>query len=307
MEIRYLPGKSEHKLFMRIEFHLPDGTANLFVALLDNAGVDAWAHKFAGGFSTLGLLHDHLYVHPVDSDLVEQHYIAIDTSLAVLKKAGLRYAGPMLEPFDQARNDQLHVSLNHLHRFFTENQKACNQRWFGSDFDYTAVSRWLDQINQAVHGLELFVPRAPADLAVYRLEEIKLWQSDATNVEWLTFDDHGQYHSSEFYDVVLSSEILGKTLLQSYLDNDNPNHWDTSGHICSAGGLQICLRPDRQRVYSSHSFKNWCLSHGLDPVSANYDFPIGNIINKDSMDFARVLDCLQHPLTKQVPVCYHQQ
>jgi hypothetical protein len=159
-----------------------------------------------------------------------------------------------------------------------------------------------------VHELELYIARGPEDMLVNQIEEIKLYQfTDCMSDAWCSLEDYQQYHSDQHYDVILSSEILGKTLLQSYLDQDDPSDWDTSGHYASAGSLQITYLPTRQTIYQSRSFQQWLQQHQVNPDQLRYDFPIGNIQDRDTGPFQQVLQKLQHCQHREVLVAYKRK
>lgn len=285
---------------MILEFVFPTNRIDVQVNLLDNPGVQAWANKFLDNYTTSVLAHDHLWVHHMD---VAKFNHAVDHSLILidqLAQYGIVYSGPSISLVD-------HCSLNHVHRFFTHNQQRCNVREFGPDFDYNLVMLMLDQLNIHVHELENYIPRGPDDIVVDQIEEIKLYHnSQYGTTDWIDLTDYQQYHSDQHYDVILSSEILGKTLLQSYLDQDDPTDWDTSGHHGSAGALQIAYLPTRQKIYQSDSFKQWLERHGANPAELKYDFPIGNIQDQDTGPFQQVLQQLNHCRFSNVSVNYRK-
>ena len=285
---------------MILEFVFPTSRIEVQVNLLNNPGVQAWANKFLGNYTTSVLSHDHLWVHHMDVEkfdyAITQCYLLIDQ----LAQHGIIYSGPDIGTVD-------HNTLNHVHRFFTHNQKRCNVKRFGNDFDYDSVMSMLDSINTCVHDLELFLPRGPVDIPVTQIEEIKLYHpTQYGTMDWVDLTDYRQYHSDQHYDVILSSEVLGKTLLQSYLDQDDPTDWDTSGHYVSAGGLQISYLPTRQQIYQSNSFKRWLDQHDADLAELMYDFPIGNIQDRDTGPFQQVLEQLKHCQFSDVSVNYRK-
>jgi hypothetical protein len=94
-------------------------------------------------------------------------------------------------------------------------------------------------------------------------------------------DAHRQYHSSQHASVIFGPQILGKSIIRSYLDGDNPNDWDTTGHYSNNGSLLIQVSDFRQRVYNSDSFKQWLAKWGMAPEQATYDYPVGTIQDQD--------------------------
>jgi hypothetical protein len=287
---------------MILEFIFPDERIEVQVNLLDNPGVQTWADKFLDcNYTTNVLCHDHLWVCAMDQHSFDHSHSQCQQLISQLAQFGLMYQGPDIGTID-------HHSLNHVHRFFTHSQQRCNNKEFGIDFDYHSVMPMLDKLNLHVHELERYIARGPDDIPVDQIEEIKLYHStDYMSDAWCSLADYQQYHSDQHYDVILSSEILGKTLLQSYLDQDNPGDWDTSGHYSSAGGLQITYLPTRQTIYQSHSFQQWLQQHQVDPDQLRYDFPIGNIQDRDTGPFQQVLQKLQHCGHHKVSVIYKRK
>ena len=287
---------------MILEFIFPDERIEVQVNLLDNPGVAHWADKFLNcNYSTSIVCHDHLQVCEMDQDSFDYSYAQCQQIISQLAQFGLNYQGPDIVTVD-------HPSLNRVHRFFTHSQQRCNTKQFGREFDYHTVMHMLDELNLHVHELEGYIARGPDDIAVDQIEEIKLYQpTDYMSDAWCSLADYQQYHSDQHYDIVLGSEILGKTLLQSYLDQDDPGDWDTSGHYASAGGLQITYLPTRQTIYQSSSFQRWLQQHQVDPDQLHYDFPIGNIQDRDTGPFQQVLQKLQHCRHNEVSVIYKRK
>lgn len=285
---------------MILEFVFPNNCIEVQVNLLDNPGVDAWANKFLDNYTTSVLTHDHLWVHTMNVEKFNHALSECHRLIEQLAQHGIVYSGPAINSVD-------HVRLNHVHRFFTHNQQRCNVKQFGNDFDYHSVMFMLDSLNGHVHELENFIPRGPDDIVVDQINEVKLYHnSHYGTADWVDLTDYQQYHSDQHYDVILSSEILGKTLLQSYLDQDNPTDWDTSGHYGSAGALQITYLPTRQQIYQSASFHKWLQQYHADPAELKYDFPIGNIQDRDTGPFQQVLDQLNHCIFSDVKVNYRK-
>jgi hypothetical protein len=268
---------------MILEFISPTDSVDVHVDLLDNPGVQLWANKFLNvTYETIVIQHDHLYTRPPDYQRINKLQNQCKILVEELAQHGVVYSGADIVPFETSTTEQMHQWLNQLHRFFTHNQERCNLRQLTPGADYHLIFHKLEQINYHIHDIELYVPRRSQDLAVNSIDEIKLWHnSQTTDPAWVNLEPHRQYHSDQHYHVILTSEVLGKTILQSYLDNDDPNDWDTSGHYASAGGLQICCSNTRQRIYQSDSFKKWLSDNKMNHQDVYYDFPIGNIRDID--------------------------
>jgi hypothetical protein len=296
---------------MILEFIFPDERIEVHVDLLDNPGVAHWADKFLNcNYTTSVLSHDHLWVCAMDQHSFDHSHTRCQQLISQLAQLGVVYQGPDIGTVD-------HHNLNHVHRFFTHNQQRCNiiaalhrrgkNVEFDNDLDYHTAMPMLDELNLHVHELERYIARGPDDMLVDQIEEIKLYQPAHYNSNvWCSLADYQQYHSDQHYDIILGSEILGKTLFQSYLDQDDPRDWDTSGHYASAGGLQITYLPTRQQIYQSDSFKNWLYKYNADPNGLKYDFPIGNIQNRDTGPFQQVLAQLDRHKFDDVSVIYRK-
>jgi hypothetical protein len=291
---------------MRIEFTLPDGEqVSLGVQVLDNPGAQAWAEFFCDGTFRKGVCwSDHLHVHGYDpnraynrwcrsimdepKDLFLESRLTVNNVLDDLARLGYHYQGVKIFGEYATSPETAHAWLNDLHRFFTHTQHSINESP-DLDRDMRRIYQGkLDQINQVIHELELYIPRGPRDMPEIKLEEIKLYDWSGDVVRWLDIKEWDQYHSREHHDVILGPEILGKTTLQSYLDLDNPNDWDTTGHWGSAGGLQLCVTDARQQLYASDSWRAWLERHDMTVDTAWYDYPIGDIVASDRADFDRI-------------------
>ena len=296
---------------MRLEFALPNEVVTVYIELANNPGAQAWIEKF-NGHKTKANIHNHLYVPEINVTNEDFYDIprqkCLDT-LANLRDCGLEYTGPTPTTPELVTAE----CLNQLHRFFTHNQQELNFTRGKLSQQYQDPNNQLPQINKTiqhlmdlnhwVHEMEAFCVREHQNIPVDTIEEIKLYTPTESNTTaWIDLTLYRQYHTDQHYDVILSSEVLGKTLLQSYIDGDDPTDWDTSGHHSSAGGLQICWSDTRQKIYQSEHFKNWLQKHNA--VKVWYDFPIGNIVNRN--DFQRVLDYLNSHQSETLDVTYYQ-
>jgi hypothetical protein len=96
-------------------------------------------------------------------------------------------------------------------------------------------------------------------------------------------DEQRKYHSFEPADLILDAAIHGKSTLQSFIDNDTPNHWDTTGHYITHGGCNIVTSNWRQKIYSSSEFDEWTKKNNTDISQLTGDYPLGIIRKKDKI------------------------
>lgn len=296
---------------MHFEFVFPDETIILPIELVDNPGVLAWVDHF-DGYQTHATIHDHLYVPEINVtnedvyDLPRQRCLVALTALA---EQNFVYTGPVPTAPEQVDAN----CLNQLHRYFTHQQQEVNNtigRLSQKNQDpnklipgLVETEKLLQDLNTCVHDMEAYCKRAPANIAVSQIEEIKLYHpNDHGTAVWFNLEQYRQFHNAEHHDVILSSEVLGKTLLQSYIDQDDPADWDTSGHHSSAGGVQILLDQSRQMIYHSQDFQDWLRKHNADELY--YDFPIGNVLDKSALE--RITQLLTHNRTNTYKVIYHK-
>jgi hypothetical protein len=99
-------------------------------------------------------------------------------------------------------------------------------------------------------------------------------------------------HRRDHHDVVLDPYILGKTIIQSFLDIDDPSQWDTTGHVSTDGGCMFVLTDHRQTIYQSSEYYNWLAKYNLNYYNTYADFPIGNFIAGDKQ---RLTEFVKHP------------
>lgn len=296
---------------MRLEFQLPDNIVTVEIKVANNPGAQEWVNKF-DKHVTMASIHDHLYVPEINGSNENIYDIARQQCLTVLQNLtllGVEYAGLIpLAP------EQVNAAcLNQLHRFFTHTQQHYNNLQAqlskqNQDLNnqlprIDKIIQHLQELNHCVHEMEFYCVRSHNDLVVDSIEEIKLYTpTEFKNSAWFDLTPYRQFHTDQHYDVILSSEVLGKTLLQSYIDGDDPTDWDTSGHHSSAGGLQICWNHTRQQIYQSKHFQNWLTSHNA--VEVWYDFPIGNILNTESLQY--VVDFFKANQSTLIPVTYYK-
>jgi len=188
--------------------------------------------------------------------------------------------------------------LNQLHRFFTY-----NVLWYGSDetnpYDpkfQTDLSfqEWhdlVDRINAAVHALELVTTNANKKiLDRFPMEFFWLGPTHTSFSSVLEFDQIDQTQNLTYWEhrqhplVLLDGSILGKSVLESFLTNDDPSCKDCTGRSVSHGGFIIDLNNSRSEIYRSQEFLSWCK---LD--SPPLEFPIGYVTNPEKLPIVKLL------------------
>lgn len=191
-------------------------------------------------------------------------------------------------------------TLNMLHRFFTYNVLWYHDNWQGNcpnpfdpnfalpkDIDFQQWLNIIDMINESVHDLEYEVE--PTDNMRFLRDNFPILSlviepsRNFTDLDpWLNFDETDLAHNYRYFDynqdlVLLSSTILGKSVLQSFHDNDDVNAKDCTGRLGSFGGVVIDLNQNRKKLYQSPQFHSWAQQQGRTFESLPLEFPIGYI------------------------------
>jgi hypothetical protein len=259
-----------------ISFEFPDQTLDLRIKLIDNPAVQSWCNHFlATPLKVTSHIVGNIVPHTPNIKTMSVLYDQCCTSINQLVQHGYEYL--TARPSSVQEVDR--AWCNQAHRFFTRTQQTVNLSGMPKDMA-NKLTTWLQQLNDSVHNLEDFMPPAIGYTPDFSFDEIYCSDEPSYNHPgwWQITDEFRQYHSAEPATVILGSQILGKTLLRSYLDGDDPRDWDTSGHYCNNGALLIQPSNFRSKVYNSDDFRTWLARHDLTPKQVTYDFPIGNAV-----------------------------
>lgn len=280
-------------------FKLTDGTQTLVIDTIDNPVVNSWVDHFRGTKGYFCNLQNFLHTFEWNPVIVEEHLNTCKEKIKTLKDDfNIVYDGAMPGSIDHINR----FWTNSLHRFFTHQQRFVNLNGSIPPGQRAEINKHLQAINSTVHEIENYLPPSNPvsanDITELHIESFGL---SYRSTQWFSFEENRHYHTDQYYDVILTSEILGKTLLRSYLDNDNPNDWDTSGHYSSLGGLQIQLEPKRQQLYQSENFTQWLNMHNV--TTPYYDFPIGNV--RDRTQLIEIIKLLNQREDKNLTEVYY--
>ena len=264
-------------IIMIISFEFPDHPLDLHIQLIDNPAVRSWAdHFLVTPLDVISHIVGNIVPHTVDIDKMSVLFDKCCNIIDQLAQHGYVYNTLVSKSVHTVDRNW----CNQAHRFFTHTQQTVNL----SDSPKQQVNELtvlLQQFNDAIHALEDFLPPAIGYTPDFSFDEICCSDKPTYNHPgwWQITDEFRPYHSSEPATVILGSQILGKTLLRSYLDGDDPRDWDTSGHYCNNGALLIQSTDFRSKIYGSDDFCKWLAKYDLDPDQVTYDFPIGHAVN----------------------------
>lgn len=237
----------------------------------------------------------------VDPSIIRGEWHSIKTTLATISSMNYKLPFEISDSFDYKQS-----TLNQLHRFFTYNAYVTNFQEFTGEhyrnkhdenFDYTeflTTEQWLtliDRINQSVHVLENFVTTNTKSYLEqhYPLRYLKIAENlnsiDLTKKSYITrFDESEQQMNylpldySKGPSVTLSESILGKCMLQSFYEEDDPTEFDCTGRMMSLGGFYVDLDGTRQRIYRSDKFRTWLKKYKIYGQLQPLEFQIGHVI-----------------------------
>lgn len=292
-------------MFNSSKFNLSN---NIEITLFDVPAIKKWFDYFSKANAetniyTMTVEQLSAWKTPLVDDC-ETHWNTILTSLNHLRSIGYNF--DLIVP-DQFDYDQ--QTLNRLHRFFTY-----NMLWVSKDpttpnpFDlnFTLPTKnmrniWhtlVDPINRAVHKLEQFsTPTAnksfvDTQFPIHTISFINNNQNYTNQL--LSFDDNDIEQNYSFFNynqsnlVTLDRSILGKCILQSFLEDDDPAAQDCTGRLVSWGGFNIDLNDNRKKIYKSAQFIEWAERYKLKNIP--YEFPIGYVTSSSRplQDFGKL-------------------
>jgi hypothetical protein len=239
----------------------------------------------------------------VDAD---HHWQIILNSIQALRDVDYRIPFEVADEYDYSQ-----LTLNKLHRFFTYNcEWWYNQSTQANPFDetFTPPADWnfekwysvIGQINEAVHNLEAVTPtdtklmhQDPAGrmiLPSWIINNPASITGELIRTCYLPFDSYDQSFNYEPMDfsqgaaVTLNASILGKCMLQSYFEEDDPTAQDARGREGSYGGFIIHLNRRREEIYRSEHFRQWAARYGRTVESLPLEFQIGHVVDLSMQD-----------------------
>jgi len=270
---------------LKIEFELTTGTETLIVDLLNNPGVDAWV-RHCRQLPPARIITKQPVGPTPQAPVTEQwamweYQQSVQTALA-----NTRYPLPMpvISP-DEITQQHLNV----WHRWFTNNTKIIGT----GNREYAVEFHWLHEINQVVHQLENHVyewPKQELGQVGWDLNLQPEMDCHGFGIGFVDLAPHQQYHTWDHADLILDQAIHGKSTMQSFIDNDDPKNWDTTGHHISWGGCKLVNKNFRPAVYQGSLFQQWMSSNGVTHQDLWGDYPLGNIVNRDQTQLDRIFE-----------------
>lgn len=253
-----------------IDKHTKDVADVIEFDLIDNPGSKAWqcVVMLNSPERSLSKISPIPAVKPLPENIADQYQVLKDV-VSKLNITDFPYPDPLPDNF--AMVDQ--VLMNKLHRHFTN---SCLDLWNPQykTNNINEIHDLLDKLNLNIHELELYLP---TDIKISHEKSLSEVLTFSTGLSYDIFPLR-QYHSYEPADLILDGHILGKTLIESFRCQDDPNSWDTRGHMRTSGGAIMILENFRQEIYNSKDFSDWLDQHGTNKHRTYADFPLGNFV-----------------------------
>ena len=235
---------------------------------------DAWCSLYAG--QPYSLAQDPVFNLPVlpDQQMVADRFDIIRDAYAQMQAWGYHC--------DAGELEFTHECLNRLHRdFTTAEQHTPDDRSFE---EWLAV---VDHINESVHDLERYVHtphRTWANQQFPHHTDLLIWPARWDNTrsgQWLDLTDLRSqclgWPTDDPQAVYLNTSIRGKSVMQAFLEHDDPREDDIQGQWGTFGALCIPQTMARRELYQSAEFTAWCRQHTVMAEDLPLEFCVGRV------------------------------
>lgn len=259
---------------------------NIKITLLDNPVIKGWfnkcyllqkEHKFSGVIyqKDVGIRR------PWAVDVITNRYENLKKVVEELKTFELPI--PVNIPHvPEIFNKDLHW-CNQMHNVFVELVMHLNK--FTIEKRNKRLCELVHDINYLVHNLEhnTYLTDTEQHVLTYSSHcYIQTMLEHSTTDMWFDIspEDQLKYHSTigdTLYPVTFANTILGKTLLISFLQEEDPMSVSVSGINGNWGNIEIVLDNQRSTIYQSKEFLNWVRQTKFKHIPL--EFPVGTIDN----------------------------
>lgn len=224
---------------------------------------------------------------------IKTHWNSILDGLQGMKQLGNEINISFDSTFDFSQE-----TLNTLHRIFTyvdlyydnmiNEYPYCDNYTNDVGISFEEYHHIVDKINVGVHSLESWVK--PTDNTLFILDNhimprIQYCTKDYSTFQskWCEFDTDEYKENFNFLKynheniVTLTDNILGKSPLISFRDDDNPTLPDCTGRFATEGSFQINKGTTLQDFYKSNYFENWANNYGKTKHELPLEIAIGYV------------------------------
>lgn len=261
---------------------------NIIAELLDNSFTERFVAKVNNNLENsieykasayqmphMGLEWDEDRIKQLTEELRTHIKVAVDT---------FRVSYPIdIESITIKKDSESRQLLNFIHRTFTNFYKSKWSCWSGEikepkDLDPSLALTLLENINEGVHQIEPYFYYDNSRVQLMQHSDF-LFSAEGSGYELLKEEDYDLKAINPEYDLWLPITcMLGKNLLISYIDYDDPSKFDIVNENQFDGSIVIANRD----TFISPAMKAWCESFNVTP---KYGMPLGNIVQgKDRID-----------------------
>ena len=281
---------------LKINIDFINSTEILEFELFDNPGVQKWA-ELCKKVPTIRTTATQRIAREAPRSLLHNTDLWIQQQLVQqqLSVTNLPIPMPVDTPYQITQQH-----LNIWHRWFTHHTHT-SQKHSTSTVEY----HWLHELNQIVHKLELCFwewPNPQLGVCGVEMNFTAGVDNHGHATEFVDLTPYREYHSWESADLILDQAVHGKTTMQSFLDNDDPKNWDTTGHHISWGGCTLVKSHYRREIYQDDLFRQWMNQNNVTHSNLFGDFPLGNIVNRDQSVIDRIFESVDKSNGKSLQV-----
>ena len=253
---------------------------------------EAWCSLYAG--QPFALTLDPVFNLPQlpDEQMVLDRFDIIRDTYAEMQAWGYHC--------DAGELEFTHECLNRLHRDFTTAEQCPPP-----DRTFAEWLSLVNRINESVHDLERYCHtphRVWANHEFSQHRDLLIWPDHWDNSrggQWLDLTDLRSqclgWPTEDPQSVYLNTSIRGKSVLQAFLEHDDPREDDVQGQWGTFGALCIPQTTARHQLYRSRQFGEWCGLHGVREDDLPLEFCVGRVARSSKpIDQFTAKDCRYH-------------
>lgn len=212
----------------------------------------------------------------------------------VLNQDGYQFPIRINITIDQILSQASHLQkhLNDIHRCFTTADRT-RDRWkesgdkiFELDNDEYKRAKFLSiihDINLCVHEIEYYIVTTRKKkfgniLSYTQFIDPNTYPKHYKDEQFITLnEDDLDLFTLDHVDVTLNDNILGKSYMVAFLDNDNPRCPDITPNQIATGEIKIGIDNARTNLFQHQDYTDWFTEHRMNINNRHGCMPIGNI------------------------------
>ena len=227
------------------------------------------------------------------AELVESIW-KLKNSVSQLNKDGYNFPIKINITIEQILSEASHLQahLNDIHRCFTTADRL-RDRWTelstetfdinNDEFKRAKFLSHIHDINFCVHEIEYYVPTARklqyGNISSYtQFIDPTTYPKHYKDEQYITLTDEDlDLFTLDHVDVTLNDNILGKSYMVAFLDEDDPRCPDITPNQIATGEIKIGIDDSRTKLFQSRDYTDWFAQHRMNINNHHGCMPIGNI------------------------------